>query len=156
MRYKELKEETENWGKIYDYKAVVEVDHNYIYIEIMFEGDGYPDTVCEIHKSKGSIIDLDWPTYKSLPEDARNDLFKIVTEFAATKPEDREDKKRFIIPLPGLVTTDGKQQYLTYKDCRFFASRRDETLMQTWEEGLLELIPEWYRQFTVEFKEGNK
>lgn len=65
---------------------------------------------------------------------------------------DREDEKRFIIPLPELITTDGKQQYLTHKDCKFFASRRDERLRQIWKEEHLKFVPEIYRQFAVEFE----
>lgn len=76
------------------------------------------------------------------------------TEFAATKPEDRKDEKMFIIPLPGLVTTDGRQQYLTHKDCNFFACRRKNNLRQTWKEEHLKFVPEVYRQFAVEFDDA--
>lgn len=58
--------------------------------------------------------------------------------------------KRFIVPLPGLVTTDGQQQYLTNKGGTWFASRRDEKLRQTWKEEHLGYIPEVYRQFAVD------
>jgi hypothetical protein len=81
------------------------------------------------------------------------EFFKKCIELAETPPEEREDERRFIVPLPELVTTDGKQQYLTHKDCKFFASRRDETLQQIWKEEHLELIPEQYRQFAEEFDE---
>ena len=156
MRYKEFKTYIEDWGKKHDYNLAVKDRFDYHFIEMVFGDGGYTDTVCAIHKSERFVIDLRWATYRNLSENEKKDLFEIVTEFAATKPEEREDEKRFIIPLYGLVTTDGKQQYLTYKDCRFFASRRDETLMQTWEEEHLELIPEQYRQFAVEFEKGNK
>ena len=151
MRYKEFKKAVEDWGRKYNYKPVVEGDFNYVYIT--FKDDSYIDFVCEIHKSERFVIDLNWGTYKALSDDAKNDLFKIVTEFAATKPEEREDEKRFIIPLPELVTTDGRQQYLTDKGGNFFASRRDETLRQIWKEERLKFIPEFYRQFAVEFDE---
>lgn len=58
--------------------------------------------------------------------------------------------KRFIVPLPGLVTTDGKQQYLTNKGGTWFASRRDGNLRQTWKWEHLDYIPEVYRQFAVD------
>lgn len=58
--------------------------------------------------------------------------------------------KRFIVPLPGLVTTDGQQQYLTNKGGTWFASRRDGNLRQTWKEEHLGYIPEIYRQFAVD------
>lgn len=57
------------------------------------------------------------------------------------------------MPLPGLVTTDGQQQYLTNKGGTWFASRRDERLRQTWKEEHLGYIPEVYRQFAVEVEE---
>lgn len=58
--------------------------------------------------------------------------------------------KRFIVPLPGLITTDGKQQYLTNKGGTWFASRRDGNLRQTWKWEHLDYIPEVYRQFAVD------
>lgn len=58
--------------------------------------------------------------------------------------------KRFIVPLPGLVTTDGQQQYLTNKGGTWFASRRDESLRQTWKWEHLDYIPEIYKKFAVD------
>ena len=151
MRYKEFKKAIEEWGEKYHYKPVIEVDFNYVNIGL--EGDVLYDIICEIHKTQRCVIDLNWTPFRNLSENAKGHLFNIVTEFAATKPEDREDEKRFIIPLPNLVTTDGRQQYLSYEYGNFFASRRDETLIQTWNEEHLKLIPEFYRQFIVEFEE---
>ena len=58
--------------------------------------------------------------------------------------------KRFIVPLPGLVTTDGQQQFLTNKGGTWFASRRVKSLRQTWKWEHLDYIPEIYRQFAVD------
>ncbi|MEQ2400119.1 hypothetical protein [Peptoniphilus hominis (ex Hitch et al. 2025)] len=58
--------------------------------------------------------------------------------------------KRFIVPLPGLVTNDGAQQYLTNRGGRWFACRRRSDLRQTWKEEHLGYIPEVYRQFAVD------
>lgn len=58
--------------------------------------------------------------------------------------------KRFIVPLPGLVTTDGQQQYLTNKGGTWFASRRCADLRQTWKKEHLDYVPEIYRQFAVD------
>ena len=153
MKYKEFKKAVEDWGRKYHYEPVIEVDFNYVNIGL--EGDVLYDIICEIHKTQRCVIDLNWTPFRNLSENAKGHLFNIVTEFAATKPEDRKDEKRFIIPLPGLVTTDGKQQYLTHKDCKFFASRRDETLQQIWKEEHLKFVPEIYRQLAVEF-DGEK
>lgn len=81
---------------------------------------------------------------------------ELKTEFATTKPDNRKDEKRFIIPLPGLITTDGKQQYLTHRDCTFFASRREKELRQIWKEEHLKFVPEVYRQFAVGFDEDRE
>lgn len=59
-------------------------------------------------------------------------------------------EKRFIVPLPGLVTNDGAQQYLTNKGGKWFACRRRGDLRQTWKEEHLDYIPEVYRQFAVD------
>lgn len=150
MRYKEFKEKVEAWGKKYNYYPLIDVGFSYVYITL--EDDIYAGIICEIHKSEKFVINLNRGLYRDLPENAKSDLFKIVTEFSATKPEDRKDEKRFIIPLPELVTTDGKQQYLTTNGS-FFASRRDKDLRQIWREEHLKYVPEIYRQFAVEFDE---
>lgn len=64
--------------------------------------------------------------------------------------------KRFIVPLPGLVTTDGQQQYLTNKCDTWFASRRDENLRQTWKWEHLDYIPEVYKKFAVELEDSKE
>ena len=93
MKYKEFKNAVEDWGKIHGYKPVIDIYAEWI--EIVFEGYGYPDTICEIHKSERSVIDLNWEAYiRNLPENTRNELFKIVTEFAATPIDDREYEER--------------------------------------------------------------
>lgn len=61
--------------------------------------------------------------------------------------------KRYIVPLPWLVTTDGQQQYLTNKAGTWFASRKDKGLRQTWKWEHLDYIPEVYRHFAVEVEE---
>ena len=85
------------------------------------------------------------------------ELVKRKKEIEELKEEVEESReKRFIIPLPGLITTDGEQQYLTYKDDKFFVSRRDEDLRQIWKRSHLDFVPEVYREFAVEFEEGMK
>ena len=160
MKYKEFKKEVEYWGKTYNYNPTVNVGS--IYIDILFEHVHYTNTVCTIHKSERCVIDLNCKLYRNLSENAKHHLFYIIVEFAATPIEEREDEKSFIIPLPKLVTTDGRQQYLSqenkynHKDCKFFASRRNETLRQIWKEKHLKHVPEFYRQFAEEFHEGEE
>lgn len=65
-------------------------------------------------------------------------------------------EKRYIVPLPGLVTTDGQQQYLSNKAGKWFASRRDQRLRQTWKEEHLDYVPKIYRQFAVELEDSKE
>ena len=57
------------------------------------------------------------------------------------------------IPLPGLKTTDGQQQYLSDKDGVQFASRKNNELKQTWTEKELINVPKAYREYVVEVEE---
>ena len=148
MKYKEFKEKIRSWGQKHDYETEVEINFNYVIVKtksgIVFR------TMAIIRTDLTGALDTDWEFFRSIKVDARVELLSIIVEFAKTPPEDRKDEKRFIIPLPELTTSDGKQQYLTHKDCKFFASRRDKDLRQTWKEEYLELIPEQYRQFAEE------
>ena len=78
-------------------------------------------------------------------------VIKSAMELAETPLGEREEEKIYIIPLPHLVTSDGKKQYLTQLGT-FFACRRDKTLIQTWEEKDLVHVPEEYRGFAVEIE----
>ena len=152
MRYKEFKEKVKAWGQKYYYKPIVEIDDRVV-VKIYYVGDYR--VVAMIDNKTRLAINTGWLCYRNLQEDAKKDLFKIITEFAATNPADRKDEKRFIIPLPGLVTTDGEQQYLT-QNGSFFASRREKRLKQTWKEEHLKFVPEIYRQFAEEFDEDKE
>lgn len=80
------------------------------------------------------------------------EIVKAAMDYATTPPKEREDEKRYIIPLPHLVTSDGEQQYLTHSG-DFFACRRDKKLRQTWKEEHLKYIPEEYRKYAIEVEE---
>ena len=82
-----------------------------------------------------------------------NDLEVLTSAlaYAETPLDCRQEEKRYIIPLPHLVTSDGKKQYLTQLGT-FFACRRDKTLIQTWKEKDLVHVPEEYREFAVEIE----
>lgn len=83
------------------------------------------------------------PAYSNGWYDGASFLISLVNKYYG-------ENTRFIVPLPGLKTTDGEQQYLTSKDGTFFACRRNEKLRQTWKRKHLEFIPEEYRAFAVE------
>ena len=89
MTYKEFKNAVEDWGRKYNYKPVVEVDPYCIYMTCDCK-DSH-SRIFDIHKSERFVIDLNWTSYRHLSENEKEELFKIVTEFAATKPEDRKD-----------------------------------------------------------------
>ncbi|WP_369350576.1 DUF1642 domain-containing protein [Streptococcus hillyeri] len=59
-----------------------------------------------------------------------------------------EKEKLYTIPLKGLITTDGHQQYLTGKVGRYFASRRNYSLKQTFTQTEVDNnIPACYREW---------
>lgn len=99
----------------------------------------------------------EWCVYESAFEELdpykRNKLLNGFIDFAHTPHDEREDEKRYIFPLPGLVTTDGEQQYITQVGRRWFACRRKKDLRQTWKEEHIKWVPELYREFKVEVKE---
>ena len=146
MKYSELDKLAERyeWKKIRDDRYWLLFTKNNINIEICkYQID--INIALWVNSSEGEI-DLN----------DELDFINACIELGKTPIGDRKGEKRFIIPLPKLVTTDGRQQYLTHKDCKFFASRRDETLRQIWKEKHLKHVPEIYRQFAVEFDEGKE
>lgn len=151
MTYKEFKEQIENWGRKYNYETEVEIKCIHVYVKTKF-GMLFK-RMARIRTDSTWALDTDWSSFTDIEEDARVELLSVILKLAKTPIEERKDEKRFIIPLPRLVTTDGEQQYLTYKDGFFFASRRDEDLVQTWKEEHLEIVPEQYSQFAEEFDE---
>lgn len=110
--------------------------------------------IARIYERKANALETMYVNFLSLEDDIRAELLDIFVEYAKTPPDEREEEKRFIIPLPRLVTTDGKQQYLTHKYGHFFASRRKKKLRQTWKEKDLIHVPEVYRKYAVEVENG--
>ena len=109
-------------------------------------------TTIEISRTFTNII---WIKSYGFPDDADMDMVEGAIAYTRTPLEDREPEKekRYIIPLPGLITSKGDQQYLTHKDGHFFASRRNEVLRQTWKEEHLCHVPYQYRGYAVEVEE---
>lgn len=65
-----------------------------------------------------------------------------------------EKEKLYRIPLKGLITTDGHQQYLTGKVGRYFASRRNYHLKQTFTQTELDNnVPACYREWAEPVEE---
>lgn len=72
--------------------------------------------------------------------------------YAETPLGERQEEKRYIIPLPHLKTSNGEQLFLTHQG-NFFPHVRNTELRQTWKEKDLIHVPEEYRDFAVEIVE---
>lgn len=80
--------------------------------------------------------------------------------FLMTPEEDRgisevvsSEEEQYIIPMPGLSTTSGHQQFLTEKDGVYFSCRRNEDLHQVLTEGELDTVPSAYRDYAEPLNE---
>lgn len=71
--------------------------------------------------------------------------------YAETSLDERQEEKRYIVPLPHLKTSNGEQLFLTHQG-NFFPHVRNTGLRQTWKEKDLTHIPEEYRGFAVEIE----
>lgn len=146
MKVSEFKKAIDNLSSYHGENLKVTDDNCDFYIESDTE------ILAAINKSEKCLINTNYQGFLELEEGLRQALFDVIYKFASTSIPEREDEKRYIIPLPHLVTTDGEQQYLTHNG-GFFASRRDKELRQTWKEEHLKHIPEEYRNYAVEVKD---
>ena len=146
MNKRELKDRINEIAKEYNTNLSVTEDAKNIYIKIKITIIAYTNKIlpCFINADTAGMYYLD--------EEARQKILEALYEYSKTPFKEREELKRYIIPLPHLVTTDGEQQYLTHNGS-FFASRRDKELRQTWKEEHLKYIPEEYRKYAVEVEE---
>lgn len=83
-----------------------------------------------------------------------------ISLFLMTPEEDRgisevvsSEEEQYIIPMPGLSTTSGHQQFLTEKDGVYFSCRRNEDLHQVFTEGELDTVPSAYRDYAEPLNE---
>lgn len=83
-----------------------------------------------------------------------------ISLFLMTPEEDRgisevvsSEEEQYIIPIPGLSTTSGHQQFLTEKDGVYFSCRRNEDLHQVLTEGELDTVPSAYRDYAEPLNE---
>lgn len=146
MKIKEFKRAINNTGLQYGINLEVEEDNLAFYI---VSGD---KTYASIHETTCCLIDTNYSSFALLKEDIKEDLLKIIYQFAKTPVDERQEEKRYIIPLPNLTTSYGEQLFLTHQG-NFFPCKRDTRLRQTWKEEDLIYIPEEYRDFAVEIVE---
>ena len=78
----------------------------------------------------------------------------VVSLFLVTPEEDRgiyaatHAENKYTIPMPGLQTSDGGQQFLSEKDGNYFSCKRTEDLHQVFtEDELYTEVPVVYREF---------
>lgn len=83
-----------------------------------------------------------------------------ISLFLMTPEEDRgisevvsSEEEQYIIPMPGLSTTSGHQQFPTEKDGVYFSCRRNEDLHQVLTEGELDTVPSAYRDYAEPLNE---
>ncbi len=145
MKYKEFKRAINNIGLQYSINFKVEEEKLVFYI---VSGD---ETYASIHKTTCYLIDTRYSSFAISKEELKRDLLDVIYEFAKTPIKERQDEKRYIIPLPHLTLSDGEQLYLTHQG-NFFPHVRNTGLRQTWKEKDLIHIPEEYRKFAIEIE----
>ena len=148
MKIAELKKELESIGRIYDVTFRISKDISFTNFVII---DDFEESyICIVCENKENILSTNFASFYDLEDCFRDKLLGLFVEYAKTPISEREEEKRYIVPLPGLVTTDGRQQYLTHKLGKFFACGRTGELRQTWKEKDLVFVPEEYRKYAVE------
>lgn len=150
MRIDNLQDELNAIGRIYDVKLGTVEEPEILKITLT-DKLNYTSVIATVSETSENIINTDYPIFTVLDFNLSRDILKPLVGYART-PIDlrRKEDTRYIVPLPGLVTTDGRQQFLTHKLGNFFACGRNGELRQTWKEKDLEHIPEEYRKYAVE------
>ena len=100
-------------------------------------------------------VDMDIDAASQLDVEVLAKVEAIVSLFLMTPEEDRgiSEEEQYIIPMPGLSTTSGHQQFLTEKDGVYFSCRRNEDLHQVFTEGELDTVPSAYRDYAERLNE---
>lgn len=125
MRFKEFEEKIEDWGRKYDDKPIIKINGYSVLLKMTINGKYKP--MVRISSINSYELDTTYLYFSDLANDEKQDLFKIVTEFAATKPEDREDEKLFYLKNTSFFTHD-YDGYLNFDNCEFYMlNSRDET-----------------------------
>lgn len=153
MRIDNLQDELNAIGRIYDVKLGTVEEPEILKITLT-DKLNYTSVIATVSETSENIINTDYPIFAVLDFNLSRDILKPLVGYART-PIDlrRKENTRYIVPSPGLVTTDGRQQFLTHKLGKFFACGRNGELRQTWKEKDLEYIPEEYRKYAVEVEE---
>ena len=150
--------------------TITELKETFIQMGLHAEINYYDEVVC-VYKNETARVD-DW--FIEIPFDAL--LFfhvdtnveaalaidgealakveAVIALFLATPEEDRgiyaatHAENKYTIPMPGLQTSDGGQQFLSEKDGNYFSCKRTEDLHQVFtEDELYTEVPVVYREF---------
>lgn len=145
--------------KVEEFKEIIDTIGFYAKLNLEVEEDAFDFIIKENHKrcatvSKSTLycIDTYYKNFEKLDDNVRANLLDVINKLAETPLEERQEEKRYIIPLPHLKTSDGKQLFLTHQG-NFFLCERNMRLRQTWKEKDLIHIPEEYRKFAAEIAE---
>ena len=95
MRINELEKEIDSLERIHDIGLRVRQTKDYIIIDRFDTGNLYQ--IAYVRLDEEFIIDTNNSIFNRLPKGLKEDLFHILTEFARTSVDDREDKKKYLI-----------------------------------------------------------
>lgn len=149
MKIEEFKKAIESIGLQYGINLKVTDDIYFFFIE------SDTKTLATIPKTVKCLCNINYNNFLELEEELKQDLLDVIYKFVSTPIPEREDSKRYIIPLPHLKTSNGEQLFLTHQG-NFFPHVRNTELRQTWKGKDLIHIPEEYRDFAVEIVEVEK
>lgn len=87
-------------------------------------------TIKDLHKCSISISKTDrsilWIDTSEYCQEGVTKVLKAAIKLAETPLLDREDTKYYEVKLPNLKTSDGSEQYLSFYDGDYFASRKEK------------------------------
>lgn len=99
-------------------------------------------------------VDTDVEAASQLGVEVLATVEAVTSLFLMTPEEDRRGsdlkdvENKYTIPMPGLQTSHGGQQFLSEKDGNYFSCKRTEDLHQVFTEDELNTeVPEVYREF---------
>lgn len=93
MRIDELKKEVESLGKICDVIMVVEEKADYLFIK-KCEPRGY-STIATVSLKNEFRLNTNTKTFEELPRGLKEELLNILTKFARTPVDEREEVKKY-------------------------------------------------------------
>lgn len=150
--------------------TITELKETFIQMGLHAEINYYDEFVC-VYKNEAARVD-DWfieipfdallffhvdtnvETALAIDGEALAKVEAVVSLFLATPEEDRGiyeatyAENKYTIPMPGLQTSHGGQQFLSEKDGNYFSCKRTEDLHQVFTEDELDTeVPVVYREF---------